>query len=196
MAYVSRPRGFKLLGAKQDVSVSAYLVKADDSAPLGIGDTVKRDVDGAELVDGHLMPVVARAAAGDRLLGVVVSVDPYKGRTEATINLSLKHRPASTKAVVYVCDDQDALYEVQLDAAGTDIAATEVGECFDHITALDCDLVTGFSKLELDQTTHSSSDGQFKMLGIVPRSDNLTFEDNVKVIVRINEHADSAETGI
>jgi hypothetical protein len=186
MAYVSRPRGFELRDASKDVSVNMYLVKADDTAPIGIGDPVALDTDGVELVNGFYMPVVHRAAAGEAIVGVMVGCDPYIGRTESTINLSLKHRPASTKAVILVCDDINAVYAVQMDADGTDFTGADAFLYFDQITAVDCDLVTGISKAELDQSTAHATDGQFRVIGIDRKINNVTIEDNVTVLVKIS----------
>lgn len=196
MPYLNRPRGFQLRSPEANVEIRSFAVPSSDTTLIGIGEPVKLVTGGALLIDDVWYPTVARSAAGDRLLGVVVGVDPYIGRTEASINLSIKHKPASTQSIVKVCIDREALFECQLDPLGTDITAAEVGENCDHVTALDCDAVTGISKQELDQSTHSASDGQFRLVSVVSRPDNLTFEDYVSVLVKINESAYSTEAGI
>jgi len=193
MAYVSRPRGFQLRSAREDVRIMAYATETTDAAPLGLGDPVKASTNGVVVIDGDYLQVVTRAAAGDRLKGIVVGVDPYRGRAEADINLSLKHRPASKACVVYVCDDVEAIYEVQLSAAGV---AAEVGNNMNQITAVDCDLVTGISKAQLDEATATTSSAQFRYIGIVNRPDNLDLTTNVSVLVRINDHEDKTTSGV
>jgi len=196
MANINAPFGFRLQGRTSDVKVSPYLVVAGDTAPLGIGDPVKLTGTSEAVADfgGGNLPIVARAAAGDRLRGIVIGFDPYLEVAYNSVQLGVKHRLASTRRIAYVVDDRDAEFVCQMDASGT-AAVTDVGAAFDTITAADCNSITGVSVSALAQTTVSSSAGQFKLLRFVGDPLNEV-GDYVRCVVRINEHVDSTEAAV
>jgi hypothetical protein len=114
--------GLKLVGTTTGAppSIREYYVPSTDGTALYVGDVV-------ELVNAmdpkNEVSVITRAATGDILLGVVVGFRP------STTELYTGHyRTASTNRYVLVCDDPDAVYEVQEDADGGSVSAANVGE--------------------------------------------------------------------
>lgn len=79
---------------------------------------------GADPNTGAILPTVELAAAGARILGAVVGIEPDRG------DLSSRYRAASTERQLMVAVAQPGLvFEAQADAA---IALTSIGNNFDH----------------------------------------------------------------
>lgn len=195
MANSDSPRGLRLVGklggSLQDVSIHEYFIPSSDSTAVFVGDAVKYA--GSSDASG-VAASVAQAAASDALLGVVLDVDQIKGVAISSQNLSRKHRPASTAMYVRVCDDPNALYEIQDDSVGGALAAGDVGLNADIIVGSGS-TTTGLSAMELDTSTKATTATlPLKIIGLMPRLDNEVAA-NAKVLVKINNHQHGSHTG-
>jgi hypothetical protein len=101
-----------LNGSLWDSQVNKYFIPLADTNIIAAGDFVKL----SGLSDGQGVPAITKAAPGDALLGVVVSVyfDPD--------DLKTTYRKTATARYAFVCDDPTVIYELQENAA-TDPAA-------------------------------------------------------------------------
>ena len=188
MANADTPFGLKpiQLGSGQ-YRIRPYYVPATYATALFIGDPVivtgtanTSEVD--EFIAGSL-PEVNKATAGttNKIAGVIVAVgaDPD--------NRDKIYSPASTEAVVWVCDDPDALFEIQADNQA-DIAATDIGSNANVIYTDSGDTTTGLSGVELDTSSMTTTVGyQLKIQRLVNRPDN-ELGTNAKLVVSINNH--------
>lgn len=130
------------------------------------------------------LPEVNKATAGatNRITGVITSfLVPFSGSTPFQSN----YKPASTEAVVYVCDDPSVLYEIQADSTAA-VAATDISTNANIIFTHSGDTVSGKSGAELN-TSSMTADAtyQLQIMRLVNRSDNA-LGTNAKLIVRIN----------
>ena len=182
-------------GMTANFQMRHYTVPATDANSIGVGDLVVK-VTGAADVNG--VPAVTLATAGGRATGVVV------GFTPSFLNVSngaaaAKLRTPNTAATLIVCDDPDALYEIQDNSAGgTPLPVTAVGKNANIVYGAP-NTYNGVSGTQLD--TASVGTGAALNLNIVEfeqRADvqpGTTFQ---KVLVRINNHTEApgAQAGI
>lgn len=186
MANTDSPRGLSPVrhqsGAPFSASVNKYYVPAGDATAIYIGGLVKlagsADADGIASVTGNV-------ATGDKVLGVVISVEPSKAISESTL-----HKPGSTMAYVHVADDPDLMFEVQEDSVGGALAATSVGQVADLIGFTAGDTASGRSAIEIDSSTATSiGDGtaDVVIMGLV--QDGGEIGANAMWLVRLNNHA-------
>lgn len=169
-----------------------YFVPASDATAIFVGDAVK-SAGSADASTG--LPTVAQAAAGDTIRGVVVGVDQVDGVAIASTVLSRVHRPASTAMYLIVCDDPNAIFEVQEDAVGGTIALVDAGENADIVVGSG-NATTGLSGMQLDSSTHTTGSAQLRILGWVQRPDNEVAVANAKLLVTINEHELKGTAGV
>jgi hypothetical protein len=167
------------------VRVRPYVVAAADSTALLVGDVVELDGTGDVDVVTQL-PIVVRATAGHVLLGSVVGflpdpTNPYNGSIRA----------ASTKRVVLVCDDPDAVFSVQEDAVGNVVTAANIGLMTNaDIIVASGNTTTGLSGTMLDSSTASASTANCKIVGVVREPGNVAAQSTgAKLEVIILEHA-------
>lgn len=181
-----------LRGGPHTARIRTYFVPASDGTAIFLGDAVKS---GGTADSATGCPTVAQAAAGDAIRGVVVGVNPIKGVTVGSENLNRNYRPASTAMYLLVCDDPDAIYEIQEDAVGGALALTAVGENADIVVGSGS-TGTGLSGMQLDTSTHTSSSAQLRILNFVNRVDNVPASANAKVLVKINEDELTSTSGV
>lgn len=188
MANSDKPFGARLVGhisgSPFNAQIRRYSVPASDGTALFVGDFVKSD--GSADADG--VPGCIQAAAANTLLGVVVGFEPVP------TNLETMHRLASTLRYALVCTDPDAIYEIQEDSVGSNLAATDVGGNADIIVAAGS-TVSGISAMELDSSTAVTTTAQLRILGLAQRADN-EIGANAKWLVRINEHELDTAAGV
>ena len=121
---------------------------------------------------------------GAGVLGVCVGFVPVT-------TLPGNYRAASVSQVVLVCTDPTVVYEVQEDAAGTPIAAADIGSNISMLSGAGS-TVTGASAYTIDSDdTSTSSAYPWKLLGLVKRPDNAlntagAGTDNAKFEVVLN----------
>jgi hypothetical protein len=192
MANVSRISGFRpvrnLGGAAWNGQLTRYFVPAADGTAIFNGDAVK--IAGTASAAG--VRGVTKAAVGDAIVGHVLgfSVNPLNLNTP-------QYRPASANIVdggmyVYVCDDPNTYYEVQV--SGT-IANTDVGLNANFVDA-GGSTTTGLSGESLDGSTKATTATlTYKILDFALEVDNDVTSANAKILVKINNHQLSTGTG-
>lgn len=196
MANIDSPFGLKpvrhMMGVPLAATIRPYYIAAGYGTALFIGDPVVKYSDGSNAAAvsapgaGHFpigtLPEVRKAAAttDTPITGVIVGFAAYPA------NLDLKHNPANTERIAYVCDDPFMVYEIQADGA---IAATSVGLNANLIFTHAGNTMTGLSGAELDTTSDgpdTTATDQLKILRLVNREDNDTGAAWVKAEVIIN----------
>ena len=203
MANVDAPFGLRPVryrnGSPWNGMFRPYFVPASYGTALFIGDpVVKTGTANTAVVEAPAagrfnigtLPEINRAAAGDgnRITGVIV------GFAALPNNLDLKHNPASTARVVYVCDDPDVIYEIQADGA---IPVTSVGLNAVLIYTHAGNTTSGLSGAELDTTSDApaaDASNQLLILRPVNREDVDTTAAFARVEVLINQHTESVGT--
>lgn len=139
-----------------------YYVPAGDSTALLQGDVVKLTASAGTLDPLNEVQGITRAATGDKLLGVVLGFRP-----DPSLPYTGQIRAASTARYVTVCDDPDAIYEVQEDAVGGAVTAAQVGAMFNaNIIVASGSTVTGLSGTMLDSSTATQSAADLKIVGV------------------------------
>jgi len=188
MANVSRVCGARpvkhLSGSPYNGQQNLYYVPASDGTAMFIGDFVKS----GGTADANGIPSAIQAAAGDALRGVITGFLPDTAD-------SLIYRAASTLRYFFVCDDPDAIFEIQEDAVGAPTALVDVGENAD-ITVAAGSTATGTSGMQLDSSDHKTATAQLRILGFVQSPTNEPGVANAKLLVRINEHELASTTGV
>ena len=198
MANVDAPFGLKPVryksGQPYTGAANPYYIEAGYGTALFIGDPVIKVAGGsntaAVTVPGGgsfgigTLPSVEKAAEGDGdlITGVIVGFSPLP------TNLEVKHNPASTARVAYVCDNPDVVFEVQADGA---VPAASMGLNAVLIYTHTGSTVTGLSGAELDTTSDvpaADASNQLLILRAVNREDNDTTITHAKVEVLINLH--------
>lgn len=188
MANTNNPEGLKPVryasGAPYNGACSRYFVPATDGTALFVGDPVilAGDAD----ANGVATVTRATAASAGRITGVVVGV-------VNTPSLTTRYRAASTAQYVLVADDPGLLFEIQEDAVGGALAATNVGQNVDLIAG-NGSTVTGLSGFQADSSTAATTSTlQLRIEGFAQRVDNV-IGANAKILVRINQQMDAAVT--
>lgn len=163
MANVNSPFGARLIDS-DGKEVRGHYYEKLAGAVIADGDFVKMTSSGEVTV----------AAAGDVLLGV-----------------ALEFKASADAGEVLICDDPDAVFEVQASDA---FAQTNVGNCAD-IVATAYDSLLNRSKHALDSATYAATTAQLKVLGLSKIDDNVIGQ-YAKVKVKINEHFLKQEAGV
>ena len=180
MANVDRPGGFvpvgHLITGQYNGQAREYRVASSYATNLFIGDPVKL-TGTADATDG--VATVEQAAAGDRMVGVIVGFKVERGVASLE---DTGYLAASTGGTVFVCDDPFVIYEAQEDGTS---AVTVVGNNFDHLMTAG-DTTTGRSNAEIDTSDIGTGAG-WQILGFSRRNDN-EIGANAKMLVKINEH--------
>jgi hypothetical protein len=181
MANSNGPFGARLIGhlsgSTYNARIRTYVVAANDATALYLGDFVKATGEGQANEYGTQLPTATAAAAGDVLLGVVVGFMPNVN------DLSKQYRPASTLRTVLVCDDPNAIFEIQ--STGTVVAA-DFGQNADISYAAGSS-VWGTSATQLDHASLLQATGQLRIFGMSQRVDN-ELGAYCKLTCMINEH--------
>lgn len=138
------------------------------------------------------LPEIQKTTAGDsntnaeRQTGVVVGFGANPD------NLSLAYSPASTAAIVLVCDDPSVVFEAQCPDA---IAATQIGLNALLIDTHAGSTVTGLAGTEVDggEGTAPGADASYQVviLRAVNRTDNETNAVYNKLEVVLNNHTEA-----
>lgn len=175
-----RPTGLRLVGhlsgSPHNAAVNKYIIPASDGTATFVGDAVVTNGDASS--DG--IPYVIQASAGGAIRGVIVGFE-----AEPT-NLELQYRLASTERIAMVCDDPDALFEIQEDSDGGALAATDVSGNADIIVGAGS-TVSGKSGMELDSSSAITGAATLRIVALAQRPDN-EIGNQAKWFVRINEH--------
>lgn len=202
MAEPSSAFGLRVVGHLHGAvpQVREYVIPSADGTATYIGDPVKT-YGTADAVTGH--STVIQAAAGDTLRGVIVGITPITDSSNNLLINGASRRPASTRAVVQVCDDPYAIFEARCLSTGATtthiLAAADVGENCD-IEVNSPSTVTGASGVSVDTSTHTASSAQLRILDVSQDDNNLAnlaaAADYTRVRVLINEHELKSTSGV
>jgi hypothetical protein len=176
-----------LNGASWDGRFNEYPIASTYGTDLLPGDPVK-------MVSGG---TIERAAAGDPILGVFVGCRYTAANDNGILSRDKKYWPASTVATDafgFVVDDPGVIFQVQIDDAGTALAATDVGGNADILVTAGS-TATFTSGVELDQSTITGNSAQLRIMRLADLPNN-EWGDFAKVEVLINEHFYKSTTGI
>jgi hypothetical protein len=186
--------GLKPLDGLNAASIkeNAYYVPSSYGTALFVGDPVvitgtSNTAAVVEYNPGALQEInKATAGATNRITGVITGFRYVNGNTPVGAN---PYKPASTEAVVLVCDDPDALFVVQADSANP-IAATDMSANANVVYTHSGDTTSGLSGAELN-TASMTADATYQLQ--IMRLYNITegndLGTNADVVVRINLHS-------
>lgn len=196
MANANTPFGLRPVrhrnGAPYNGAATRYYVPASDGTALYLGDPVI--IAGSADTNGVASVTRATAAGGAHLLGPVIAVEPADGSNSGGRD-STTYRVASTERYVWVADDPDLVFEIQEDAVGGALAATNVGQNVDLISGSGS-TVTGLSAFQADSSTAATTNTlQLRILGFSQKTGN-EIGANAKIEVAINLHTLRNLTGI
>lgn len=205
MANPDTPFGLKPIrhrnGAPYNGAVNPYYKPAGYATAVFVGDavlktgtsnTAEASAPGAGKFNIGTLPEINVITVGDAnwITGVVVGFGANPD------DLSKVHSPASTEAIVWVCDDPDVIYEVQADGA---IPAASISLNAVLIATHSGSTTTGLSGMELDTTSDApaaDASNQLLIMRAVNREDNDTTLTHAKVEVLISLHTEAHGTTV
>lgn len=148
-------------GAPYNGAANLYSVAAGETNNIFIGDPVIISGTG----DATGVPGVARAAAGDRMTGVVVGFAPKDNvAAGSTTALNRGYRAASEADYLLVADDYNLLFAVEEDAVGGALATTDIGNNADLVAGTGS-VYTKRSGYMLDSSTKATTSAQVRIVG-------------------------------
>jgi len=148
-------------GAPYNGAANLYSVASGETNNIFIGDPVIISGTG----DAAGVPGVARAAAGDRMTGVVVGFAPKDNvAAGSTTAINRGYRAASEADYLLVADDYNLLFAVEEDAVGGARATTEMGNNADRVAGTGS-VYTKRSGYMLDSSTKASTAAQVRIWG-------------------------------
>ena len=160
MAFGLTPVRYKS-GAPYNGAANLYSVAAGETNNIFIGDPVLISGTG----DAAGIPGVVRAAAGDRMTGVVVGFGQFDGASAgSTTAINRGYRTASTADYLLVADDPALLFAVEEDAVGGALATTDIGNNADLVGGTGS-TVTRRSGYMLDSSTKVTTTAQVRIWG-------------------------------
>lgn len=160
-------------------AANVYATAAGDATAIFIGDPVILSGT-SQTIDGVVYADVDQAATGNVIVGVVVGVLPSDRD-------SLVYRAASTARLLLVCDDPNALFEIQEVSGGTALTANDIALNANFVVAAGS-TVTGMSGVELNNASEADTNTlDLKIVGFSNRVGNEVGE-HAKWLVRINRH--------
>ena len=184
MANVDSPFGLRPLeylnGAPWNGQARKYYVSSAGSN-LFIGDPVV--LKGSADTTGKF-PTVDKStlAATNYTIGPIVSFEPDPTGLEAI------YMASGGSGYVYVADDPNLIFEIQMDSASTLIAA-DIGSNGIMVETHAGSTITGLSGIEADESSFSGADAteMLLLLGVVDRPDNeLGLHCKVKVLISMH----------
>lgn len=198
MANANRPSGFSpvqyLNGSPWNGQARIYSIAAAYATALYIGDPVKS----SGTADANGVPGIVLGATTGALRGVIVGLGSAEGLIANPKNLDITYRPAAAQATDWyamVVDDPDVLFEVQENANGTALAATEIGLNTISVSGTGSGFVSGWMLASAtDATPATTATLQLRLMGLVRRQQNA-FGAYAKHLVKINVHELGTCTG-
>lgn len=190
MAFGLKPVRYKS-GAPYNGAANVYHVPASDSTALFVGDPVLITGTG----DAAGISDVTRAAAGDRITGVVVGFVPKPGASAGSVTaVNRGYRAASEEDYVLVADDPTLLFEATEDAVGGALAVTDIGNNVDLVAAAG-NTYTKQSGYMLDSSTKATTSAQMRLVGVSQRVDNTVGGTDAVWLVSIVEATETPAAG-
>lgn len=198
MANANRPSGFSpvqyLNGSPWNGQARIYSIAAAYATALYIGDPVKS----SGTADANGVPGIVLGATTGALRGVIVGLGSAEGLIANPKNLDITYRPAAAQATDWyamVVDNPDVLFEVQENANGTALAATEIGLNTISVSGTGSGFVSGWMLASAtDATPANTATLQLRLMGLVRRQQNA-FGAYAKHLVKINVHELGTGTG-
>lgn len=198
MANANRPSGFSpvqyLNGSPWNGQARIYSIAAAYATALYIGDPVKS----SGTADANGVPGIVLGATTGALRGVIVGLGSAEGLIANPKNLDITYRPAAAQATDWyamVVDDPQVLFEVQENANGTALAATEIGLNTISVSGTGSGFVSGWMLASAtDATPATTATLQLRLMGLVRRQQNA-FGAYAKHLVKINVHELGTGTG-
>ncbi len=113
--------------------------------------------------------------------GLLPGSDPYNS----------DYRKASTRRIVLVCDDPDAIFQIQEDAVGGSISAANIGANANaDIIVSAATATTRKSGTMLDSNTAAATAANCKIVGVMNDESNTAAQSGGAILeVVIHEHA-------
>lgn len=185
----ARPIG-TMSGADWNSSLRRVCFLAAENTATFIGDFVKLDAN--TNADGTV-PAVIQAAAGDIMVGALVSLEPDL-TNEGTLS-SANYRRASTLRYGAVAWGSDVLYAMQEDSVGGAMAITAAGTNANVIVAAGS-TVTGYSGMQIDSSTANTTNSLHLRLHYVQPQVGNKLGDYAEWVVSINLSDDRAILGV
>lgn len=167
-----------------ELRVRPYVIPASNGTITGQGDPMKL---AADIDTATGLPTVVVAAAGDVLIGAVVGFQDGVAASPLTGD----YRAASTRRIVLICDDPDAVYQVQEDAVGGSVAAADVGAMLNaDIAVTAATAATRISGTMLDSSDAKTGSAQLKIIGQLRDDSNAAAQSGGAILeCIILEHA-------
>ena len=198
MANANRPSGFSpvqyLNGSPWNGQARIYSIAAAYATALYIGDPVKS----SGTADANGVPGIVLGATTGALRGVIVGLGSAEGLIANPKNLDITYRPAAAQATDWyamVVDDPQVLFEVQENANGTALAATEIGLNTISVSGTGNGFLSGWMLASAtDAAPAATATLQLKLMGLVRRQQNA-FGAYAKHLVKINVHELGTGTG-
>ena len=180
------------LGAPLNAVVNPYYVPSSYGTALFIGDPVVKtgtsntavEAVGSEDYPAGYLPEINVASAAGVVTGVMVG---KRNDVDALIN---KHNPASTEAIIMVCDDPNVVFRVQEDSVGGALAATDVGNNAEIALTHAGNATTGISGAELDSSSAATTAGLALKILRLDGSHGNVIGNNADWQVIINDHTE------
>lgn len=183
MANKDNPKGGKviqtLVSANFNPSIHKYIIPTSDANNYFINDIVKTN---ETSVDG--IPVIVKGTPGDILRGVIISIEANLPVTDTS------YRKGGEQVFVYVCDDPFVELEMQINGV---VESYHIGQFINLIEGTG-DIYNGTSTTQLDIATLDSTNGQFRILGIIEDPIN-SLGLYAKVRVMIHKHELGGDAG-
>lgn len=181
MANKYNPMGAKpvtnILTSQYTGKTNKYYIPATDTDDIFENDVVKLVTNSNS--DG--IPIVAKAAAGDKPVGIVTRIHDILPFNNIT------YREGSSAVFVDVLDDPWVEFEIQ--ASGT-IVQTDIGKNADIIVGSG-NVTTGISGTQLDVSTITTNVAQIKILGVIEQKENILGEySHLRCIFGEHEYKD------
>lgn len=180
MANINAPMGFvpacDANGRRYVGKGNQYYKGTAANTVIAKGDRVVR----VQTTDPAGFPEIVKAAANAACTGVVVGFN---------VNVTDLHKlcmTATDTGYLMVEDDPNILYRIQEDSVDGSLDFDAVGQFINPIANLDGDTQTGLSKLQLDSSTLSPSDGVCRIARLDQSPDN-EIGDYAKWLVEMNK---------
>lgn len=191
MANVDWPHGLiPLQPTVGELRLRRYYVEEDD-IHIGRGDPVTLEGD----ADSRGVPSVVRSTVGtgNRITAVVTGCEAaYAGGADP--DLSKTYIASGTSGYVWAVDVEGAYFMIQ-DNAGAALSAGNIGENANLVSAHGLSTGTGWTGLELNAgTTSTTSNFQLQLVGMVDRPDN-DLGSSCEWIVRVNQTTHRSDYG-
>jgi hypothetical protein len=172
MANVDAPFGAVPIGTTDGSDYHGKLRQvqfaAGDSVVAFLGDFVKLTGEGS--TDGKI-PVVARGAENEDLVGAIVSFDPLFS-DEGSLSSAPNHRTASVQRNAWITWGTQVLYEIQADELATALTAGDIGRNVDLTAGTTGSTITGISAMEIDSDSVDDATKQFRLHSVANKVGN------------------------